>query len=67
MTHRVYKTAGGKQLDLGKLALKNETERAVGNMKVNARGDMLDDANRVIARKTDQVNRHYNKQVTKKT
>jgi hypothetical protein len=66
MTNRVYKTAGGKHLDIGKLALQNETERAVGNMKVNARGDILDDANRIIAKKNQQVNRQYNKQVTKK-
>lgn len=66
MTNKIYKTAQGKVVDMGKLALQNEQTRAVGNMKVNARGDMLDDANRVIARKTDQVNRQYNKQVTKK-
>jgi hypothetical protein len=66
MTNKIYKTAQGKVVDMGKLALQNETTRAVGNMKVNARGDMLDDANRIIAKKNDQVNRQYNKQVTKK-
>jgi len=31
-------------------------------MKVNARGDMVDDMNRVISSKNDQVNKQYNKQ-----
>lgn len=63
MTQKVYKTANGKTLDLGALMLKNENVRAVGNMKVNARGDVIDDMNNVIDPKTQQVNRQYNKQV----
>jgi hypothetical protein len=51
---------------MGKLSLQHEKVRAVGNMKVNARGDMIDDMNRVISSKTDQVNKQYNKQTTKK-
>lgn len=66
MTSKVYKTANGKTLDMGSLVLKNEQVRAVGNMKVNARGDLLDDNGRVITSKTAQVNQQYNKQVTKK-
>lgn len=63
MTQKVYKTANGKTIDLGALILKNEHVRAVGNMKVNARGDLVDDMNNVIDPKTQQVNRQYNKQV----
>jgi len=63
MTSRVYKTAQGKQVDMGRLALQNEKTRAVGNMKVNARGDVVNDNNKVIAKKNEQVNRQYNKQV----
>lgn len=62
MTQKVYKTANGKTLDMGALILKNENVRAVGNMKVNARGDIVDDMNNVIDAKTRQVNRQYNKQ-----
>ncbi len=54
----------GKTVDMGSLRLQNESVRAVGNMKVNARGDLVDDMNRVISKKTDQVNQQYNKQVT---
>ena len=63
MTQKVYKTANGKTIDMGALMLKNENVRAVGNMKVNARGDLVDDMNNVIDPKTQQVNRQYNKQV----
>ena len=62
MTSKVYKSAQGKTVDMGRLQLQNEGVRAVGNMKVNARGDMVDDMNRVISSKNDQVNKQYNKQ-----
>ena len=63
MTKQVYKTAQGKTIDMGSLALQNEHVRAVGNMKVNARGDELDDAGRVINTKPQQVNQQYNQQI----
>ena len=64
MTDKIYKTAQGKKIDLGALILKNEKIRAVGNMGVNARGDVIDDANRVIDPKTRQVQRQVNKTVS---
>jgi len=65
MTKQVYKSANGKLVDMGSLALQNEMTRAVGNMKVNARGDLIDEHNRVISKKTDQVNQTYNQQTGK--
>lgn len=62
MTRKVYKSAMGKTVDLGALMLENEHVRAVGNMNVNARGDLLDGANRVIEPKNRQVQRQYNRQ-----
>ena len=62
MTKRTYKTAMGKTVDLGSLLLQNETVRAVGNMNVNARGDLLDSSNAVIDQKNRQVQRQYNRQ-----
>lgn len=59
MTRKVYKSAMGKEIDLGALLLRNEQVRAVGNMNVNARGDVLDSANRVIDAKNRQVQRQY--------
>ena len=45
MTSKIYRSAQGKSIDLGTIMLQNETVRAVGNMKVNARGDKLDNNN----------------------
>lgn len=66
MTKQVYTTANGKAVDMGALRLKNERVRAVGNMKVNARGDVIDDKGSVIRSKPQQTNQAYNNQVTKK-
>lgn len=62
MTRKIYKSAMGKTVDLGALMLENEHVRAVGNMNVNARGDILDGGNRVIEPKNRQVQRQYNRQ-----
>jgi hypothetical protein len=62
MTRKVYKTAQGKAIDLGSLLLQNEGVRAVGNMNVNARGDLLDSGNKVIDRKNRQIQRQHNRQ-----
>ena len=59
MTRKVYKSAMGKAVDLGSLILQNEGVRAVGNMNVNTRGDLLDGNNRVIDQKNRQVQRQY--------
>lgn len=63
MTNKIYKSAQGKVVDLGALILENESVRAVGNMNVNARGDLLDSANRVIETKNKRVQKQYSKQV----
>lgn len=64
MTRKTYRTAQGKTVDLGALMLQNENIRAVGNMKVNARGDLVDGWNRPIDNRTQHVKKHYDKQVT---
>jgi len=61
MTKNLYRTAQGKTIDMGALRLQNEKVRAVGNMKVNARGDVIDDHGGVVNSKTAQVNRQYNR------
>ena len=55
MTNKIYKTAQGKAVDLGTIMLQNEHVRAVGNMNVNARGDKLDQNNRVVETKARQI------------
>lgn len=64
MTRKTYRTAQGKTVDLGALMLNNENTKAVGNMKVNARGDLVDGWNRPIDRRTQQVQKQYDRQVT---
>lgn len=62
MTRKIYKTAQGKTVDMGALILQNEHVRAVGNMGVNAAGDLIDSNNQVIDQRNRQVQRQYNKQ-----
>ena len=62
MTNKVYRSAMGKTVDMGALVLRNEHTRAVGNQKVNARGDVLDGTNRIIDKKTQQAQRQYTRQ-----
>jgi hypothetical protein len=63
MTREVYRSANGKPVDMGALRLQNEKTRAVGNMKVNARGDEINERGQIIRKKTEQVNNQYQRQV----
>jgi hypothetical protein len=46
---RVYKSARGKMIDIDQVKLANEDTVAVGNMRVNARGDQLGAGGQVVA------------------
>jgi glycine cleavage system H lipoate-binding protein len=63
MTNKVYKSAMGKTVDIGALILQNEQVRAVGNMGVNASGDVVDSNNQVIDQRNQKVQRQYNRQI----
>ena len=67
MTKEIYKSARGMPVDMGALRLKNEKERAVGNMKVNARGDAVNEQNQPVQSRPQQVHNQYQKQVQAKT
>lgn len=62
MTRKVYKSAMGKTVDLGALLLQNEQVRAVGNMGVNAAGDLIDSTNQIIDQRNKQVQKQYRRQ-----
>jgi len=62
-----YKSAMGKTVDMSALSSKNEHTRAVGNMRVNARGDTIDSNGRVIRPVTDKVNEAYGRTVGNKS
>ena len=51
----IYKTVRGKEIDLNKLINKNELTLAVGNMKVNARGDKIGPGGKIIKDTTNGV------------
>jgi len=56
---RVYTTANGKQVNLDALIAENENTIAVGNMKVNARGDQLGPGGRVETGKNQVMQEYY--------
>ena len=51
---QVYRTMQGKEVDMNKLINQNELTVAVGNAKVNARGDELGAGGKII-RKREEV------------
>ena len=53
------KTNRGQAIDMAGLVLQNETAVAVGNMKVNARGDQLDAEGNIVKTKTEQAQAYY--------
>ena len=57
---KTYKTARGKIIDIDKVKLANESVTAVGNMKVNARGDKLGPGGQVVAGRNQVMDRVYN-------
>jgi hypothetical protein len=59
----IHKTAMGKAVDMSSLSSQHEKTRAVGNMNVNARGDIVDSHNRVIQDNTKRVTASYNNSV----
>jgi len=61
------RTARGKMIDMSALATKHETTRAVSNLKLNARGDIVDSNNKVMVKATDKVNNAYAKTVGNKS
>lgn len=63
MSTKIYRSALGKSVDMGSLLSKNETVRAIGNMGVNARGDVVSNNNTAVASRNTKVNNHYRKQI----
>jgi hypothetical protein len=60
MSKRVYKTANGRTINIDSIMAQNEESIAVGNMRVNARGDELGPGGR-IERPKDKVMSDYYK------
>lgn len=56
---KLVKTASGKTIDMDAMRLKNEDVIAVGNMKVNARGDELGRGGVVQTSRNDRMKDYY--------
>ena len=56
---RMYRTMQGRMVDIEKLRAANESVQAVGNMKVNARGDQLGAGGQVITPKETIIRKYY--------
>jgi hypothetical protein len=50
---QVYRSMQGKEVDMNKLVMQNEMTVAVGNVKVNARGDELGPGGKIIKKRED--------------
>lgn len=59
---KTYKSMQGKEVDLDKLRVKNELTLAVGNAKVNARGDEVGPGGKIIKKREDVMTQYHTSQ-----
>jgi len=62
---RTYKTMQGKNVDMDLLRKRNELTQAVGNAKVNARGDELGPGGKIIKKREEVLADYYRDNPTK--
>jgi hypothetical protein len=58
---RTIKSMRGKEIDMEKLNLKNELLPAVGNAKVNARGDEIGKGGEIVRTREEVLQDYYKK------
>jgi hypothetical protein len=56
---KVYKTMQGKQIDMDLLRKRNELTPAVGNVRMNARGDELGPGGQVVRKREEILKEYY--------
>ena len=56
---RMYRTMQGRMVDIEKLRAANESIRAIGNMNVNARGDVLGPGGQIATTKANVIAKYY--------
>jgi hypothetical protein len=59
MATRAYRTMQGREVDMDQLLQKNETVPAVGNVRMNARGDELGQGGKIIRTREEIVSQYY--------
>jgi hypothetical protein len=58
---KTYRTMQGREIDMEQLATANELTPAVGNVRVNARGDELGPGGKIIKKREDIMAEYYSK------
>ena len=56
---KTYKTMRGKMVDMDQLEQRNELTPAVGNARVNARGDELGPGGKIVRKREDVLKDYY--------
>ena len=56
---KMYRTMQGRMVDIDKLRAQNETVPAVGNMNVNARGDVIGQGGQIVKPKEAVMKEYY--------
>ena len=56
---KMYRTMQGRMVDIEKLRAANESVQAVGNMNVNARGDVLGAGGQIVTPKETVIKKYY--------
>ena len=56
---RTYKTMQGKEVDMDKLMRQHELMPAIGNVRVNARGDELGPGGKIIRKREEVLQAYY--------
>jgi hypothetical protein len=59
MPKKVYRTAQGKIIDFDAIATQNEETIAIGNQKVNARGDQLGPGGKIVKTRAQVMEEYY--------
>lgn len=57
---KLYQSIRGKTVDMEKLSLVHETAPAVGNIRVNARGDELGPGGKIVRTREQVLQDYYN-------
>ncbi len=61
---KIYRTMQGRMVDMEKLITQHELMPAIGNIKVNARGDELGVGGKIIKKREQIVAEYYEKYPT---
>jgi hypothetical protein len=56
---KTYTSMRGREIDMEKLTIRNELLPAVGNLKVNARGDQLGPGGKIVKTKEELLQDYY--------